>query len=280
MKKIMSMLVVLAVISSCITTAFAAENVSSFDAPDLNYCVRREHVSALASAANAHAKGIHLMSGGSRTLSVPLVMQSTTYYCGPASVNMTLSYFGVSTTQSQLANEMGTTSGSGTLVYQVKNCLNSHLGSGTYEYVSTSELSFGNGLLSSIDAGKPIICSVKTGTLPIYSTYGHNTRHYIVATGYFWAQGGSGGATDVVYYNDPNYDQKYYGQHSCYITDMNTAISNNAGYYIMVADQKHAERTGCEYEENIRRTIAGRRPPTLFFLRGRFQRHPVRKAEY
>ena len=175
------------------------------------------------------AENMH-RSGGSRYLTVPLVRQETSYYCGPASVQMVLQYFGIYRTQSQLADDMGTTYDDGTGEHMILSGLDDNYPSNSYVKKRTYSTYFGNELRGSIDAGGPVICLLMTGELPHYD--GYNTGHYIVATGYMWAQGGSGsGGTNSVTFNDSNNQSRYYGEHTSAWEEMETAIDNHAGYY-------------------------------------------------
>lgn len=168
------------------------------------------------------------MSVDSRRLSVPLVKQETTYYCGPASLKMVLSYKGKSYSQSTLASYAGTNSSEGTYVYRMKDTLNRILGN-RYVYVNVNDQSFGNGLVYSIDKDYPVICHVRTGALENYS--GADTGHYVVSTGYIAGFSGNNWVSDV-YYNDPHYNDRYYGSHRDTFQNMSTAIDNNAGFFI------------------------------------------------
>ncbi len=170
-------------------------------------------------------------SSSSNYLSVPLYRQETTYYCGPASAKMVISYVtGTAYAQSTLASSMGTNSDVGTYVYKMESELNKRIGSGSYEYVSTSEYYFSSSLVYSIDKGKPIICHVMTGGLPNYNQKS-DTGHYIVATGYYIAFSGSSYRSDCNY-NDPHYKDEFFGRYVCSIDEMNDAINDNYGYYI------------------------------------------------
>lgn len=173
--------------------------------------------------------------GGRKYLSVTNQKQINIYYCGPATTAQVLNFFGVSKTQAALGSEMGTVLSSvGTYVYRIRNALNKYLGSGTYKYVLTSEIRFGNGLEHSILKNKPVICHTNTGTLPVYKAASKSSLHYVVATGYYYyAQGSSGGST--VRYNDPNNDSRFYGTFDCSWSEMESAINNNQGFYIMGA---------------------------------------------
>lgn len=196
-------------------------------------CVCIIAASSVYVSANYDASAISPRGGGRNTLNVPLEKQINTYYCGPASVKMVLSYLGVSATQSTLGTRMQTNQSDGSFVWRVTECLNHYLGANSYEHVLTTTTPFPTGLMASIDDNKPVICHVMTRELPNYPD-GRNSGHYVVATGYFWAQGGTGSSgTDAVYYNDPHYDNAYYGSYSCRWSEMTAAINANHSYYIM-----------------------------------------------
>lgn len=170
-------------------------------------------------------------STSGKQLSVPLYQQANDFYCGPASVQMVLRYLtGTTYAQSTLANSMNTSRNGGTYVYCITDELNSRTSSGNYQHLQTYNVSFSNGLVYSIDKNKPVICHVMTGALPNYN-YSVNTGHYIVATGYYVAYSGSSGAATCKY-NDPHYDDNYYGKYTCDISQMTAAINNNSGFYI------------------------------------------------
>lgn len=171
--------------------------------------------------------------GGNKSLNIGLVKQETNYYCDPASAKMVLDYLGHVQSQSTLASRIGTDN-NGSVVYRVTNCLNYYLGSGSYRYVLTSEIDFSNGLMYSIDQGKPVICHVDTKYLPHYN--GYSCNHYVTAYGYAWAQGGVGsGGYETVFFNDPNNNSAYHGSQTCTYAEMTEAINRRAGYYIMGA---------------------------------------------
>lgn len=180
--------------------------------------------------ANEKSKEISINAGATKNLSVPLYKQENDYYCGPASAQMLLKYVkGTLYTQTNLGTAMGTTRASGTLVYKLANTLNSKLGTSSYEYVLDSDYAFGNSLIYCIDKSKPIVCHVDTAALPVYN--GTSCGHYIVSIGYSWyASGGSG--YSKVKYNDPNWNNAFYGTYTCNVTEMSEAINDKAGYYI------------------------------------------------
>lgn len=176
---------------------------------------------------NKRTQGIGILSSGSRRLSVPLRQQQNSYYCGPASVQMTiLQLRGSSPSQQTLANNMGTNSSNGTYVYRVAQELQKYT---SYQYTTTSSSSYSSDLIYSIDKGKPMIAHVRASSLP--HSPGAGAGHYIVNTGYMWGMSGSS-AVDRVYYNDPHYNNNYYGSYYCTWSQMIKAINDRAGYYI------------------------------------------------
>ncbi|MBU5428237.1 C39 family peptidase [Tissierella pigra] len=162
----------------------------------------------------------------SKRLNVPLRQQEETYYCGPASAQMTILYLqGQSPTQRTLASNMGTDK-TGTMVYRLAQELNKY---SRYEYTNTDSSNFVNDLIYSIDKGKPIIAHVRASSLP--HSPGAGSGHFIVNTGYLWGMSGSS-SEDIVYYNDPHYKNEYYGKYSCTWSQMVKAIDDRLGYYI------------------------------------------------
>ena len=169
-------------------------------------------------------------AGGHKSLSVPLRKQINGYYCGPASVRMTLLYHGIDQTQSYIAGKIGTTS-AGSDVAPMTSYLNSQVGSGSYKYVNVADLAFEDGLIYSIDKGKPLICLVQTSELPYYNK--HESYHFIVVKGYDWDMNGSS-SYSTVKINDPNNNDLYYGgDKSCTWSEMTKGIKGVFGWYIM-----------------------------------------------
>lgn len=174
-----------------------------------------------------------LRSGMAKNLSVPIHKQETTYSCGAASVRMVLEYkTGTDYGETSLASDMGTQEGIGTHIDNIVSKLNTELGSGSYKKVSTSDISFGSGIMYSIEKDRPIICHIRTGTpLPNYSSAG-SSGHYIVAKGYYFnAQAGEGSST--VTYHDPHYNDSHYGTYTTSIEIMVQALNNRYGLYVM-----------------------------------------------
>lgn len=230
MKKTILLSLIFAMCISLFAPAFAVD-FSGHQVPVLDDSDYTEAVTALKERVLESENEISPRSGACKDLNVPLIQQVKYYYCGPASMQMVLKFLGINKTQQELAQASGTNSDDGTIVYRITNCLNANLGKEAYKHVKTSDIKFGAGLQHSIDAGYPVICHVMTAALPHYD--GYDTGHYVVATGYFWGQGGPTGGADSVTFNDPNWNAKYYGTYSCSWEAMTNAINNNYRYYIM-----------------------------------------------
>lgn len=234
-KRYISMLLLLSIVVTCLSVSAFSAGAESADpnAPDVNDATRKEAVEELNEAIDLYieTKSATRSTSG-KNLSVTLYQQNNTYYCGPACVQMAIKYLtGTLYSQSTLGSYMGTSSNGGTYVYQIANCLNAYVGSGSYRYVLTSETSFASGLVYSIDKNKPVVCQVKTGYLPNYGG-SPNTGHYVLAKGYYVAYSGSSAVSNC-YYNDPHYNSSYYGTFTCTMDEMITAINSHSQYYIM-----------------------------------------------
>lgn len=214
MKKTACFILAILMTVSAVTTSFAAE----FSRENELYVIETQ---------------VMPRAGDRVQLSVPLYRQNNGYYCGPACVQMVVMFL-TNTLRGQAiyAANMGTSSnGSGTIVYRLTNELNAQVGAGSYRYVNTDSVSFSANLISSVTAGKPVVCHVMTGGLPNYNGVS-NTGHYVVATGYYASASGSGGVANC-YYNDPHYNDAYFGRHTCTMMEMYDAIEDNAGYFII-----------------------------------------------
>lgn len=175
-------------------------------------------------------KGIFPLSTSQKRLSVPLRQQINEYYCGPASLQMVLLYKEKSYSQNRLGEISGTTSSDGTYVYRMTDTLNDILGN-KYVYVHLDDQSFLSGATYSLERGYPVICHVKANELDRYSDAEALYYHYVVVTGYYAGYNGSN-FWGKVYYNDPNYVDKYYGKYMDTLDNMTAAIASNAGFFI------------------------------------------------
>ena len=137
MKKIAYRFVFFLLALSLIASPAFADDLYDKHTPDRNDPERLQQIQRIIAETNDAINNTYApCSSGSETLSVPLYKQENNYYCGPASVQMVLKYFGYTATQSKLGSIMNTNSSDGTYVYQIANGLNSYLGSGKYAYRS------------------------------------------------------------------------------------------------------------------------------------------------
>ncbi len=181
--------------------------------------------SELQQKANAYLESGMSINATSRLLEVTMYQQQNRYYCGPATAQMVTYYGGFKLySQSTLASHMGTNEAQGTIVWRLREGINYYWTNGNYTEITTSSMSFKNGLVYSIDKGRPVPCHVIPDRLPTYS--GGNDGHYVLARGY-------DSNNTRVYYIDPHYDSEHYGKHYCQYSTMSNAINDNAGYYIM-----------------------------------------------
>lgn len=167
--------------------------------------------------------------GENNQLSVPLYMQQKTFTCGPACLRMTLKKLGITVSEATLEAKAGTTSGSGTYVYMMRNTLNYYTGN-KYEYYKTANSDFQSKVISDIKKGYPIICHVAPSVLPNYKNQQAPAGHYVVVKGYIIQAGAT--ANMSVTYNDPHYNPDIHGTWNAPLKTMITAINNNADYYI------------------------------------------------
>lgn len=165
---------------------------------------------------------------GYKTLSVTNYQQEDPNWCGPAVAKMIIKYVeGTTVSQSTLANKMGTNS-SGTVLGTMCDVLNDDYITGD-EYVPMALWQTGvvlaNQIQYSINASNPVIAVCRTGVLP---NYDKNINHYLCITGYDYS------ADISVYeckYNDPNWDDDYYGSYWTTVPTMKQAIENHQSWF-------------------------------------------------
>lgn len=237
MKKLLSLVLSLVILTStCLNTyATPIKNFDEQQAPNYystkNIQARKETEKKIHTFLNSFAAPKIITRGsGANKLRVRLVKQENNYYCGPATAKMVLNYVvSKNYSQSSLARDMNTTSSNGTYVYELCDRLNQDINNNQYQYVGTWESNFSNSLVYSINQDRPVPCQVRASSLPEYgSGWG---GHWVLVTGYQWGSSGSSSASNV-YYNDPNYDSRYYGAKSCTVNQMINAIDDQSGYYI------------------------------------------------
>lgn len=149
--------------------------------------------------------------------SFPTYQQQTSYYCGPASIQMMIGFNGKSVAQSTLASQAGTTaSGSNTLA--LRNVLNQHVGTthnyGVIRIGSSGYTNLFNIINSNIfTKNQPVLSLVRTNMLPYYN--GHTTNHYIVVKGMTkYIDDGTGQpiiSSSQINVVDPNNNNNFFG---------------------------------------------------------------------
>jgi hypothetical protein len=142
------------------------------------------------------------------TLSVTGQMQQKSYWCGPASVRMALSVFGVTQSQTTLAGDLGTTS-SGTYASNMPAVLNRYQSSNAYADSKTTSSStdlFGRVKLNVSSYRAPLIPLVEGGDLPLWAANGYTGHHFVTLYGY--------ASNDAwIQYDDPINVDAMYGKH-------------------------------------------------------------------
>lgn len=182
---------------------------------------------------------LYSSNGVSAWVVADLVMQKNNYFCGPASALMAIDGMGKYVSgntayekQETLARSFAhyPTSGEGSYVYDVRNCLNRYLkpGSAYYSYHdvpgnSITESQFTKACYESLDAGMAPLLHARTQYLPYY--YGHSTGHYITVTGIDKNSG-------MVRLNDPNRNSSYHGVHRVTISAAHQSIKPSRRYLI------------------------------------------------
>lgn len=161
--------------------------------------------------------------------SVTAVKQQNSYYCGPASVKMTLHQInGSSASQATYASSMGTNSTNGTIVANITKELNKRQTKFKYAHTLISSSSKVSQILfHSIGVNAPIILHANTRSLEMYN--GTSLGHYVVATTIARA-GAEGTPLTHVTYVDPfsaNYGKgNVYGSHVDTFKNVANAVLN------------------------------------------------------
>lgn len=161
---------------------------------------------------------------------VTLRQQINTYYCGPASTQMVYEGITGDLTKNQqwFASQLGTTS-AGTSSTQIANTL-SQLTDGDYSvanvYTSNQDvLDVYYNIANSLQQGYAVVANIEQ----IPGRY-NSGGHFIVVYGSMIET-----VESLRYlYNDPHYNNNYYGSWSISGSDMLTALRSNEGNYVRV----------------------------------------------
>lgn len=173
-------------------------------------------------------------NGNNVYTNIPLIMQTTTYNCGPTSGLQVLYGMGCQSLISgqtdadkiqQLMLDCDTDS-SGTYVYKLKNGLNKYA-SRAYEYIlgtSMTESQFQGKVETSLLYNTAPIIHARTAYLPYYN--GHASGHYIAIS-----EVDKANATIIL--KDCNNNSAYYGQHVVSVNDAYKAINEESSRYLI-----------------------------------------------
>ncbi|WP_075849706.1 C39 family peptidase [Saccharomonospora sp. CUA-673] len=134
---------------------------------------------------------------GEVTLDIDYEVQETGYWCGPAATRIALSAQGVTRSQAELAEELGTHTGGTDHISQVTTVLNNHIGG--YETTEmpndppTQEQKdvLWDDIVSTIDNGEAIVANIVAppGNQPPGYPSDRTIYHYFTVTGYNDAEG-------------------------------------------------------------------------------------------
>lgn len=179
--------------------------------------------------------------GGVYGADVPLIKQSTSYYCGPASALQTLYALGFqgnvsgstdSSKQATIASKASTNS-SGTIVANLTNAINYYTGSSPkYTYMKCTNIgkdTLGLRILQSLRADNPVIMHCVTDSLGYYS--GHKTGLYIAIKAY-------NPTTQKLILSDCNNNSSYHGEFTVSLDEVYNSLQVKSGYsdrYIIYA---------------------------------------------
>jgi hypothetical protein len=126
-------------------------------------------------------------------LAVDYQIQSTSYWCGPASTRIALSARGAAPTQQQLANELPTTTNGTDTIEYVTRTLNRRLGAGRYVTklmpddppTPGQKTELWNDLVGSIDQGYALVANIVAPPTNHPPGYPNRTiYHYVSLIGY------------------------------------------------------------------------------------------------
>lgn len=236
MKKIISLVISLAIFSTLGISVFATESATPSgdlgrEEIDAMY-YSEEYQAFLQEWYEQEAKNPMLLSGGNKKLNVTNYKQTNDCGCGPACIYQIGKYLGLANMESlsSLTNRMTDNNQHGTdLDTQLKPYLNDRISTNKYVVFNVSKDSFFSLMVNSIDKNRPVICHVKPDKLPNNPYAGDG--HYVVAVGYDWYAQGSAGYSKVTY-NDPHMNNSVYGTYTCDATVMTEAIRARYGYFL------------------------------------------------
>lgn len=173
-------------------------------------------------------------------LNVPQSIQETSWWAGPACLQMILSYYGLSVSQSQLAAELGTTSNEGTKLENFAYIANQYLYHGSpqsstapgYRAVVLPAWSsqeneravFEKRALDDLRNGIPVVVSINS----VYAYNQPNNEANLVVI--YGAEVNASGSPTTFYFLEPSYiyqDPNYQGRKTIPATTLWTCMSKN-----------------------------------------------------
>lgn len=153
---------------------------------------------------------------------VPITKQVNNNYCGAACANMISLYKNKSLDsvyQSQLYNAAQKLQGTTGVPYlwAYNNTINTYCGGGyKYSNQTWTVATIKSTISASLKSGYPV--QALEGGLP------GSSGHYVIVTGI---------DDNYIYYNDPHYDNNYFGKQRVKIQTFVNAVNNNGGYLIV-----------------------------------------------
>lgn len=224
-KKLMSLVLALVMCLSLCVPASASLETTDFTTQELEEIniTNKKIEDALAVQASPR-----MIDQGS--LPMTAIKQENGYYCGPATCCMVANTMGLgSYSQSRMAGIIGTTrdGSSSSGILSGMNSLFSQAGkSQRYQLTNTRNSSLASGIIYSINAGLPLILSVKQ--MPLYTSSGH----FIAVCAY---RSGFSGSSSVNEATICDSHPKYYGKYTYNISTLESACNSNAGNFLRIA---------------------------------------------
>lgn len=173
-----------------------------------------------------------------KELSITPILQQESFYCAAATTHLLLKHInGYADPQSSIASSLGCTVNSGPSTSEIKGYINARISGSTYDnpHLSNGATQLRNAVQYSVDKGRPVICQLKTGTLPGYSSQ-KNTNHYVLAIGARNGFSSTDSVDNIIYidtYDTTTNNVRSYGRHEIATSELTTAIENHYLGYIV-----------------------------------------------
>lgn len=239
MKKIMSLIVALAMVLCMSASAFAYNSEEQLMNLDAEIALSSEELAEqqqIDEWLRKQSTNIFFPNGRvdriTYRVNITPCQQSKSYYCGPACTKM--AYEGItgdsSHDQSWFADKLGTEQSGATYSGDIATFLKNYTGR-SYSLANMklqTEEDFFNNVKQSLKIGCPVVGNVKSIPGRGYSS---TSGHFILIYGMEWD---SYYGCDTAYYSyvDPHYNSKYYGIYYASNSSMFAAENTNGGNYI------------------------------------------------